>query len=1186
MRLKQLSLQGYKTFAIKTVFEFDDGITAVVGPNGSGKSNIADAIRWVLGEQSFGTLRGKRTEDMIFAGSQRRPRAGMAQALLTLDNRDGWLPIDYSEIEIGRRAFRSGENEYLLNGQRVRLRDISELLATSGLAERTYTIIGQGLIDRALSLRADERRKLFEEAAGISNYKSKRAETLRRLEETEHNLERVQDILAEIRPRLSTLKRQANRAQNYNQVSADLRHQLRLWYGFQWEQAKHELREARQVSQAVESEWNSSRQQIQVFQGQADDLKRKMKDLRQSIAEDERLRETYRSQVEKLAREAAVLEERYLLLERQRLDDESEVPGLLEHQTLSRQQLDLAVSELASAQSELSSLEEKLKQFQTTYAVQQYEYGDLQQQSGILEQEQGELQSKTALAEGRLSQLSEQLESLRTALLSHEEVDEIRRQAEEQEKSVREIESDLAAFNEDRAKIQSERSDLITNLKQNRADALLAEQAIGDLQTNVAQLQARCDMLQALRKSDAHIPDDFPIIGRLATMISIPRQYEMAIEAALSARLKTVVVSEESSLWQLIDLNKGETIAAVATDRVKSWPSYETPEHPAVIGWADDLVSVQKAHQELVRFFLGRVLIVTEARDAYRLSRDLPIGTMAVSTGGFVAHADGIVEKDNVKDDARILDREERWRSAQGELEDGREELVQAERRLKDLRELINTQQSLVEELNERDSQLAAQEKETVLQLGEAQRLFDLTSQTIVAHEKRHAEGQAEISRLSQQVTDIKSRIEINRERLAEVAATLQTLADRLETSPFAKFSEQQLQLEQRVRSVETIVAGRQAVVDSRRTTLNQVDQQLQRLQDRLQDIAAQRKGIDLETRTDQLKQHQVRLADLDDKLRPKKDSLDTAEEKLREVEGNLLSSQRSGQELELRYTKAKITEGKKENQIDSLRERIQADLGLVALDFDEDQLGQSPLPIAEVVEQLPAVDDLPEDIDDTIQRLRAQLNRMGAVNPEAPAEYEETYARYEFLGQQVDDLNGTQDKLRQVIAELDEHTSRAFASTVERVDLIFGQVFKRLFGGGAAKLVLTEPEDMTNSGVDIVARLPHRREQGLALLSGGERSLTATALIFALLKVSPTPFCVLDEVDAMLDEANVNRFRELLAELSHQTQFIVITHNRGTVEAAETVYGVSMGADSASQVVSIRPEDFTSDKVRIGGQI
>jgi len=276
MKLHKLSLQGYKTFAARTEFVFDDGITAIVGPNGSGKSNIADALRWVLGEQSYSTLRARRTADMIFAGSQQRPRAGMAQATITLDNSDGWLPIDFSEVEITRRAFRSGENEYLINGRHVRLKDVADLLATSGLAERTYTIVGQGLIDQALSLRSDERRALFEEAAGITHYKTRRAETLRRLEETQRNLQRVRDILEELRPRVASLRRQATRTRNYEQISADLRELLRVWYGYKWEQAKGELRAARRAAETATAGWTTARDALLAHQNRIDDSQRRL----------------------------------------------------------------------------------------------------------------------------------------------------------------------------------------------------------------------------------------------------------------------------------------------------------------------------------------------------------------------------------------------------------------------------------------------------------------------------------------------------------------------------------------------------------------------------------------------------------------------------------------------------------------------------------------------------------------------------------------------------------------------------------------------------------------------------------------------------------------------------------------------------------------------------------------------
>jgi chromosome segregation protein len=409
MKIKRLVLQGYKTFATRTEFLFDEGLTAVVGPNGSGKSNIADALRWVLGEQSYSTLRGKRTGDMIFAGSQSRPRAGMAQAILTLDNSDGWLPIDYTEVEIGRRAYRSGENEYILNGQRVRLKDVADLLATSGLAERTYTIIGQGLVDQALSLRADERRALFEEAAGITHYKNRRAETLRRLADTQHNLERVNDILHEIRPRLASLKRQATRARNYEQVAVDLRHLLRISYGYKWEQAKRDIRHAREVAAAAEAIWRDGRHQLLLQQAKADDLRRQVHRWRQRVEETQARRDELREQLAQAEREAAVLSERRLALQRQLAEVAQDSPQLGAAQTAAQAELNTALEELTMAQAELRACQSQWQQFNATFEARQAEFQSWQQAANQLAQQQQETQTRLAQAQGQVSQLQERL---------------------------------------------------------------------------------------------------------------------------------------------------------------------------------------------------------------------------------------------------------------------------------------------------------------------------------------------------------------------------------------------------------------------------------------------------------------------------------------------------------------------------------------------------------------------------------------------------------------------------------------------------------------------------------------------------------------------------------------------------------------------------------------------------------
>ncbi len=470
---------------------------------------------------------------------------------------------------------------------------------------------------------------------------------------------------------------------------------------------------------------------------------------------------------------------------------------------------------------------------------------------------------------------------------------------------------------------------------------------------------------------------------------------------------------------------------------------------------------------------------------------------------------------------------------------------------------------------------MSRQEAENIQRLNAAQRQVDRTRQQQTYIERQQERQTQEISQLQERISALQARIESGRDTLQNHETARLEAVSQLAALPVIESQQEQAATEQAAASKETIVAGRQAVVDSRRSTLNQLQSQLARLRARQAEFEGQLQQLQEDSSMAELETLSEQIAQLDGALKPTLDQLAAHRRELMNIQKDSADVQQQTHEQETKYTQTQVRFTQQESQIEALKERIDADLGLVALRFDKEHGGPTPLPIEEIVEELPTVSELPADIEKNIQEYRGQLQRMGGVNPEAPQEYEETEERYEFLEQQVADLQETEVQLRRVIGELDDLTSRAFAKTVREVDEVFGETFTQLFGGGSARLVLTEPDDLTISGVDIVARLPNQREQGLALLSGGERSLTASALIFSLLKVSPTPFCVMDEVDAALDEANVNRFRDILRELSLNTQFIVITHNRGTVQVANTIYGVSMQPDSASQVISIRPEAY-----------
>jgi len=1177
MRLKKLVLQGYKTFASKTEFLFDEGITSIVGPNGSGKSNVADAVRWVLGEQSYGALRGKRTTDMIFAGSQTRPRAGMAQAILTLDNSDGWLPIDYTEVEIGRRAYRSGENEYILNGQKVRLKDITDLLATSGLAERTYTIIGQGLVDQALSLRAEERRALFEEAAGINHYKSRRAETLRRLTETQHNLERVHDILAEIGPRMNSLKRQAVRARNYEQVAADLHHLLRIWYGYKWEQAKREMRQARETAVSTEKVWQTTRLNLLAQQDKIDAVRRRLNQLQEQTAVTRSQRDDIRDQLEKARRQVAILQERQESLQRQLADVAPELPDLEQQRERAQIELAAATAELETAQASLQQNQAELRQFNANFQQQQAEITHWQKQLGQAELEQRAAQNRLAQAEGQLSQLQERLKE-QTAVPSANAPDELASLEARSEKLTAVLTSAQKQADElaqNRSAALDERQALVVELKKLRAAAHDRQQLINRRRNDLARLETRIDMLDQLRHKKTQPGGQARSLGQLASLVTIPAAYETAVAAALAHRLAAQVLPDSANLWQLLGHNGRQAVTAVALDHLQTPPQPDMKGDTAVIGWANQLVTGNPVVKPVVDLLLGAILLVKDAQTAYRLALTLPPGTLAVTPDGFIAHAGGLVETGGANNQNSLLAREAEWRAAKADGDTLRAELDKLEDDLAAAQAAIDAKQVAADNLQNEERRLARLQNEASQRLTQAQRDQDRMKQQQTFLQRQQAGRQQEAERLQARIVTVQQEMTTARETAVTLEQTITAARARLDALPIAEAQQQRQTIQQQMNAASTILAGRQAVVDSRRSTLQQVERQLARVQERQLSLRRQQAQTVLSDEEQSLLARQKQLAELDAALGPLQKQLADGRQEMMALEEETAVIQKLAHDKETHYTQARIALSQQQNAIEGLQERIKADVGLVALTYDEDQTGPTPLPMGEVVEQLPVVDELPGDIAETIQNFRAQMQRMGAINPDAPTEYEQVSERFEFLTQQVEDLAQTDAQLRRVIEELDDLTSRAFADTVDKVNAVFGDIFTQLFGGGAARLILTDPDDLTISGVDIIARLPNRREQGLGLLSGGERSLTAAALIFSLLKVSPTPFCVMDEVDAALDEANINRFRELLRELSLKSQFIVITHNRGTVQAAQTIYGISMGSDSASQVISIKPEDY-----------
>ncbi len=1200
--LKSLELQGYKTFASRTLFEFAEGITAIVGPNGSGKSNIADALRWVLGEQSYSLLRAKKTEDMIFAGSETRPRASMAAVTITFDNSNGWLPVDFSEVALTRRAYRDGRNEYLLNGQHVRLREINELLAQSGLSERTYTILGQGLVDASLALKADDRRRLFEEAAGVGLYRARREEALRRLETTGRNLERIQDILAELEPRLRSLERQSRRAAEYAQLQADMRLLLREWYGYHWHRAQKDLSESRELLRAQEAQLAEIRQAFQKRHDEAAAHRERLQALRAQLGTWHRLSSELHAEREATSRQLAVLEERRrslletqqnLITERERLTDEITLAQeKLSEITLEDERLQ---AEHAEAQAQLSQAQQTLQSRQARRAALE---GEVQSTRQVL----ANLQARRAAQRARHDELTARLTMLEKRL--SENVQALQAAGE----AVRQAESRLQAAQASRQKAEDESSETQNRLHRQRQETAAVEAETQQAQEEhraqsaaVSRLKAQVEVLQqaeqalvgygegarflleAVRQNRLHSRH-----GALSTLLDVPAEYETAIAAALSDYLDAIVFDSGQDVEQALQLLEGDApgrAALLPLAWLKPEARLTPPDDAGCVGLAADLVRAPAALQPVLDLLLGQVLIVRDRPAARRLvqSGHSPY-LKAVTLKGEVFRADGSVLAGKAAQSG-TLSRPRQKRELQQALAEAEERLTALNRRIESLleRQKEARQKLTLLEENLRQSRHAldearAAEQQAGLELESARRqqAWQAAQQKQFQAEKEQAES--EQSNLAQSQTQMEAEITQAAEAVRTLEASLSELTLDEEQEQAAYWN---TRLAVAARALED-VRRRQA---ERAQTYQRLKEQKQAAEQRLQEV--QQALTQMEGERESLRQRESglneRLASLRVEIEPAEAELASAERQEAQIQEQEAEAQRALSAAERALAQAQLEVSRRQDALDNLRERIEDDFGLVAFSYSSEISGPVPLPLDGMVEQLPVVTTLPPDLEGNLTQLRAQLRRMGPINPEARQEYEAEHDRYEFLSSQVADLRKAEADLREVIVELDELTKQEFQKTFQAVDKEFREIFVRLFGGGAGRLALTDPENLVETGIEIEARLPGRREQGLALLSGGERSLTAIALVFALLKVSPTPVCVMDEVDAMLDEANVGRFRDLLAELSQETQFIIITHNRNTVQAADVIYGVTMGRDSASQVISLKLDEISDEM--LGGR-
>ncbi len=1185
MELKRVEMIGFKSFPEKVVIEFDKGVTAIVGPNGSGKSNIADAVRWVLGEQSARMLRGSKMEDVIFAGTERRRPVNFASVTLILDNSDRKMAVDYDEVAISRKVYRSGESEYAINEGRCRLRDVQELLMDTGIGKEGYSIIGQGQIDRLLSDKPAERRLVFEEAAGIVKYKSRKEEAEKKLEGEEENLSRLNDILTELTARIDPLTADAAKAEEFLKLRDELKtYEVTAFLGqykqlgeqyekaeknlsdllAQLESAKEREHEARAQAdlyknEAAEAqneyrELNESHHSLELSYSQKEgDITLREAELSQKKKEEERVtglladaKEKVHSQLETIGREekhADSLEEKLSAKEAER----QEAEALLGEKNEALSKLRAAWDEALGALETLRGEGTELKT-QNERALTALEF-DRSQQEGLSEQEQalsaeletlsGEVAAKEAdcaAAEKEWKDLGARISALNT------EINDLRQ-------NVREKQQELAA------KVDALRE------TQNRVKWL------NDLEKDYEGFSGSVKSVMARRAAEPALARK--VRGTVADLISVPAKLSVAMEIALGANLQNVVTEDEATAKELIEFLRKEQkgrATFMPLDRVTG--REDRPEKKAVkkmsgvLAYDDELIGYGSEYSEIVSRLLGNVAVTEDFDSASAVARAYGSDLRVVTLKGDIFNIGGSITGGSTMKAGNILSRKSELDGLAGLLEQQQKEADAAKA---DADALTAARQAKNAELEEKsaaydEKRQAAQEQKNALtaltvrrdelagRLGVTRESAETSSRSRKEHEDFLASFAERLA--AQQQAE---------EKAAEAAANAQAAYEAgTEALGSAKNAETELRIAAKGIEQELLFTRRN--VERERESIREISDladgylaELEELARAQQELAAGKETltVELEALKGQIEAAGERTESMDKVLSEKNARWEESMKAANGILAEIGALEKDELRLENQQARAK-------KDLEDLQERIWEEYQLTyraALSLECPDLGS------------------PAAMKRRIGELKEQIRSLGPVNVNAITELTALTDRVELLTTQRDDVVRSEESLREIITQLETQMEKQFAESFRKINGFFEETFRGLFGGGHAQLRLTTDENTLEAGVEIAAQPPGKTLQSMTLLSGGERALTAIALLFAIQQLSPAPFCILDEIEAALDEVNVARFAHYLGNLCNDTQYIVITHRKGTMEAADTMYGVTMEEKGVSKCVSVKLE-------------
>ena len=1179
MYVKRLEMQGFKSFADKTVLEFMPGITSVIGPNGSGKSNISDAIRWILGEQSIKSLRGANTQDIIFAGTQNRKSLGFAEASLVFDNSDGALPIEYSEVTITRKIYRSGETGYYINKVQCRLKDIVELFMDTGIGRDGYSIIGQGKIDEILSNKSEDRRHIFEEAAGIVKYRARKEETEKKLEQTRLNLLRINDILIEIEGNLEPLQQQSEKAKKYLNLKEELKNIEVGLFLYNIEKLKKALQQFTEDEEIMNSTLNQEEGKLEKLKILKEELKDSIDEITIKIENMQNIGFESEKEIEKLNSNINVAETKILnnienakLYQDEIVELEEKIENLKQEIQQKQSKKDNLKQNKEKFEDELKAKEDELKRITEKLSSKEIEIEKLKKQVEENTDKKYELQSQMSTQTANIENTQKRQRQIGQEIDNQVlELDRIRMKREDIAKSFNQIETErnkiLKAIDEIdnkkqeiNNKIKEYDLQIINNtnemrMKQSRYNFLIeTEKEKEGYIKSVKSLLLDCEKIKELGKG---------MHGVLANVISVPSEYETAIEMCLGASLQNIVTDTEEDAKKLVEhLKKNNLgrasflpITAVKGRKIESIKG----KRIGVIGIASDLVKFDKKYEQIILNLLGRTVVVDNMQNAINLAKENNYSFRIITTEGDVINPSGAITGGSVsKKTINILGRSREIEALEKELKKLKEKIQKSE---KDKEEYMNSSEDIIEEVQALEKQLQeinityATEKQRVVSIDENIEQIQKRIEKLKQENIKTEETKKEIIKAKQcnekQIEDMNKQNEEDQKIIDE-------------------FSNANKDSQKYIDDLNFDITNLKISVSS----FNESEVSIQEITEMIE------KEIETHTKNKESKKIQIENANKENETL--KTEIENTKQEIEKVKSKVSNSGNTVEKLKLeRIEKNKKLSQKEDEQTDQFKIIEDLKAQITKLEVKKTKIEED---ITDIINKMWEEYELtpnnagsypkPENVSLTQRRvnvLRTDIKELGSVNVDSIEEYKKLKDRYDFMCEQRLDLDDTMAKLRNVIQDMTETMKKQFREKFEVINKNFGEVFKELFGGGMAEVILTDEANILECGIDITVQPPGKKLQNMTLLSGGEKAFTAIALLFAILRINPAPFCVLDEIEAALDDVNVYRYAEYLKKFAKDTQFLVITHRKGTMEVADTVYGVTMEEKGISKLLSMK---------------